>query len=375
VLGPLHGLPVGIKDIIDTLDMPTEDGTVLHSGRQPTQDAAVVSRLKQAGAVILGKTVTTELAVFAPGKTTNPHDPARTPGGSSSGSAAAVASGMVPLALGSQTNGSVIRPAAFCGAVGYKPSFGRISRYGVLRVSQSLDTLGVFARTVEDAALAADTLFGYDAFDTATRPLARPGLFDMSRSDPPLPPRIAFVRSPVWEQAEQDTRDALAELVEELGGLVSEVELSPRFEAAIEWHRIIMETELARSFAPEYERGRDRLTEILVGMIERGRGELAVDYVDALAQRDELRTALADVFDEYDVILTPSARGEAPVGLDSTGSPIFCTLWSYLGLPAISLPLLQGSHGMPMGVQLVGAAEDDARLLRSARWLIEHLAN
>jgi Asp-tRNA(Asn)/Glu-tRNA(Gln) amidotransferase A subunit family amidase len=374
-LGPLHALPVGIKDIIDTRDMPTEDGTVLHSGRKPTQDAAVVSLLKQAGAIILGKTVTTELAVYAPGKTTNPHDPGRTPGGSSSGSAAAVASGMVPLALGTQTNGSVIRPAAFCGTVGYKPTFGCISRFGVLRVAQSLDTVGVFTRSVEDAALAGDALFGYDAFDSATRPAAKPGLFDTTCSEPPLPPRFAFVKGPAWDQAQPDTRDALAELGEELGVLVNEVELSPRFDGAIEWHRVIMEAEMALSFAPEYERGRDRLSDILVEMMERGRRDLAVDYIDALAQREGLRTALVDVFDEYDAILTPAAPGEAPAGLGSTGSPIFCTLWTYLGLPAISLPLLQGSHGMPMGVQLVGAAEDDARLLRSARWLTEHLAN
>ena len=373
-LGPLHGLPVGIKDIVDTQDMPTEDGTVLHRGRQPIQDAAVVAALRQAGAIVMGKTVTTELAVYSPGGTTNPHDPMRTPGGSSSGSAAAVASGMVPLALGTQTNGSIIRPAAFCGVVGYKPTFGRISRFGVLCVSRSLDTAGVFGRCVEDVALVAENLFGYDHFDPATRPLARPRLLEVALSAPPLTPRLAFVRSPVWEQAEGDTRDAFAELLDELAEGLVEVELPPEFSKALEYHRVVMEVELARSFTTEYEQGRAQLSDQLVAMIERGRRELALDYYDALHQRERLGNRLQEVFNEYDAIVTPATPGEAPLGLDSTGSPAFCTLWSYLGLPAVALPLLQGSHGLPMGVQLVGAAGDDARLLRTARWLTEFIA-
>ena len=199
--GPLHGVPVGIKDIIDTRDMPTENGTPLHAGRRPTRDAAVVERLRAAGAVILGKTVTTELAVYHPGKTRNPHDPERTPGGSSSGSAAAVAAGMVPLAVGSQTNGSVIRPASYCGVFAFKPSHGLISRFGVLAQSRPLDHIGVFARTLEDLALIADALIGFDARDRDTRLEAAPRLLEAVRQDWPLTPDLALVKSPVWDQA------------------------------------------------------------------------------------------------------------------------------------------------------------------------------
>ena len=207
-LGPLHGLPVGVKDIFDTRDMPTENGTVLHAGRRPDKDATAVALLRAAGATILGKTVTTELAVYAPAKTRNPHDPARTPGGSSSGSAAAVAAGMVPLALGSQTNGSVIRPASFCGVYGYKPSHGLISRHRVLQQSRALDHVGVFARTLEDAALIAEQIMAFDERDPDTQPRARFNLSRMVAEEPPVKPRLAFVKTPVWDQAEDDTREA-----------------------------------------------------------------------------------------------------------------------------------------------------------------------
>src|SRR5918995_4371157 len=205
-LGPLHGIPVGVKDIVDTQDMPTENGTVLHAGRRPSRDASIVSAMRAAGAVILGKTVTTELAVYAPNKTRNPHNPEHTPGGSSSGSAAAVAAGMVPLAIGTQTNGSVIRPASFCGVYGYKPSHGLISRHGILAQSRPLDTVGVMAADLEDLALLAEPLMAYDPADPAMRPRARPGLARVLAEDPPVPPKLAFVRSPVWQHAEEDTR-------------------------------------------------------------------------------------------------------------------------------------------------------------------------
>ena len=217
-VGPLHGVPVGIKDIFDTEDMPTEDGTVLHRGRTPAFDATAVARLREAGAVIMGKTVTTELAVYAPGKTSNPHDPARTPGGSSSGSAAAVASNMVPLAVGTQTNGSVIRPASYCGVYGYKPSHGLISRYRVLQQSRALDHVGVFGRSVEDVALIAQQLMGYDERDRDMRPRARPDLVGIAAEEPPIPPHFAFVKTPVWDQADEDVKGGFSELVEFLGG-------------------------------------------------------------------------------------------------------------------------------------------------------------
>ncbi len=373
-LGPLHGIPVGVKDIFDTGDMPTEDGTVLHAGRQPQEDATAVALLREAGAVILGKTVTTELAVFAPGKTRNPHDLERTPGGSSSGSAAAVAAGMVPLAIGTQTNGSVIRPASYCGVYGYKPSYGRISRHRVLQQSRPLDQVGVFARTIEDAALIAQQIMVFDDRDPDTQLRARPALIETVAAEPPFNPRLAFVKTPVWDQAETDTKEAVSELVAHLGENAGEVDLSDLFNGAVEQHRTIMEADLARSFEQEYASGKDKLSSILREMIERGQKVLAVDYNRAVSRIPEFNRALDKVFDWHDAILTPATTGEAPVGLESTGSPIFCTIWTLCGMPAITLPILQGSHGLPVGVQLVGSKGDDARLLRTARWLVSNLA-
>jgi Asp-tRNA(Asn)/Glu-tRNA(Gln) amidotransferase A subunit family amidase len=370
-LGPLHGLPVGVKDIVDTADMPTENGTVLHAGRCPRQDATVVSLLRAAGAIILGKTVTTELAVYAPNKTRNPHNPEHTPGGSSSGSAAAVADGMVPLAIGTQTNGSVIRPASFCGVYGYKPSHGLIPRSGVLTQSPPLDTIGVMAADLEGLPLLAEPLMAFDAKDPHMRPRARPDLLAVLREPPPAPPKLAFVRQPVWDQAAADTRAGFAELVEAVGERVEAVELPAMFEQAIELHGAIMQADLAKSFAREYERGRDQLSARLCEMIEAGQRVLAVDYNRALERAATLNAALDELFTRYDAILTPAAPGEAPSGLDSTGSPVFCTTWTLCGVPAVTLPLLTGTSGMPIGVQLVGEKGDDARLLRTARWLIE----
>ena len=374
-VGPLHGIPVGVKDIFDTLDMPTEDGTVLHAGRYPAADATAVALLREAGAVIMGKTVTTELAVYTPGKTRNPHDPERTPGGSSSGSAAAVAAFMVPLAIGTQTNGSVIRPASYCGVCGYKPSHGLISRHGVLQQSRPLDQVGVFARNVEDAALIAEQLMAFDDRDPDLRPRARFKLTETASTEPPFPPRFAFVKSPVWNQADEDTKAAFAELAEHLGERVGETELPAFFNEAVAWHRTIMEADLARSFEKEYARGKDRLSSTLREMIERGQKVLAMDYNRAVDRIPILNSMLDEVFEWHDAILTPAGTGEPPVGLESTGSPIFCTLWTLCGMPAISLPILQGAHGMPMGVQLVGPKFDDAKLLRNARWLVNFVAH
>jgi Asp-tRNA(Asn)/Glu-tRNA(Gln) amidotransferase A subunit family amidase len=373
-LGPLHGVPVGIKDIFDTKDMPTEDGTILHSGRRPVEDATAVTRLREAGAVILGKTVTTELAVFSPGKTRNPHDLTRTPGGSSSGSAAAVAAGMVPLAIGTQTNGSMIRPASFCGVYGFKPTFGLISRHLVLQQSQHLDQIGVFGRSIEDVALIAESMISFDGNDPYTTLQARPSLVATQAEDPPVQPRLAFIKTPVWEQADNATREAFSELISQFEEDIKPFDLPGEFDQAHEQHRIIMEADLARSFAPEYRNGKDQLSKILVEMIERGQKVSAVDYNNAVAAADELHGSLDKLFEFHDAIVTPAAIGEAPTGLDSTGSPIFCTIWTFCGMPAITLPLLQGENGMPLGVQLVGPRGDDARLLRTARWLVNELA-
>ena len=373
--GALCGIPVGIKDIIDTADMPTENGTPLHRGRTPRVDAAVVARLRAAGAVILGKTVTTECAYFHPGKTRNPHNPAHTPGGSSSGSAAAVAAGMVPLALGSQTNGSVIRPASFCGVYGFKPTHGLIPRTGVLKLSRTLDHVGLFARTLEDIALLAEELVGWDEGDTDTRPRARIPFREIAAEEPPIEPRIAFVKTPVWDRATDETKQAFAEIVDALGERVGEVELVASAAEAWDWHRTIMDTEMAHNFEREWEQGRGQLSDPLRTLIERGRAVRAVDYQRALARIPQLRDTFEELFtQEYDAILTPAAPGPAPEGLGATGDPSFCSLWTLCGVPAISLPLLQASNGLPIGVQLIGRYNFDARLLRTAQWLVRHLA-
>jgi len=372
--GPLHGVPVGIKDIIDTADMPTEDGTVLHAGRTPARDATVVTWLRAAGAVIMGKTVTTECAYFSPGKTRNPHHAEHTPGGSSSGSAAAVAAGMVPLALGSQTNGSTIRPAAFCGVYGFKPTHGLIPRHGILRLSRTLDHVGVFARTLEDIALLAAELVGYDEQDLDTRPRARIPFGAVAAEEPPMPPRLAFVKTPVWDRTEEETREAFAELTAELGDAVEEVELPGSARAAWDWHRTIMDAEMAESLDLEWERGRDRLSAQLRELLARGREVRALDYQQALARIPLLNESFEELFLRFDAILTPAAPGTAPRGLDSTGDPAFCTLWTLCGMPAVNLPLMRGTNGLPLGVQLVGPRAGDARLLRTARWLAAQVA-
>ncbi len=372
--GRLHGVPVGIKDLFDTSDYPTEYGSPIYAGQTPRRDAACVARLRAAGAVIMGKTVTTEFAYFHPGKTRNPRDPKRTPGGSSSGSAAAVAAFMVPGAIGTQTNGSVIRPASFCGVVGFKPTHGLIPRTGAFLLSRVLDHVGCFARTVEDVALMAEVMTGYDAGDPDTRATATPPFAAVAAEAPPLPPRFAFVKTPVWNRAEPTTHAAFAELVDALGEDAAEVELPAIAQHIVEMHQIIMDVEMARNLHREYEKARDRLSGKLRELLERGRRHLAVDYRRAVDLIEPINTAVDSVFDEYDAILTPAAPGEAPLGLDSTGDPVFCTLWTYLGTPAVTLPLLAGPAGLPMGVQLVGRRGNDARLLRTARWLSAALA-
>lgn len=362
--GPLAGVPVGIKDIFATRDMPTENGSHLHAGRRPEHDAAVVERLRAAGAVIMGKTVTTEFATFTPGKTRNPHDPSRTPGGSSSGSAAAVAAGMVPLALGSQTNGSVIRPASYCGVYGFKPTFGLISRRGMTIQSQSCDQVGFFARSLEDLALLGDVLIGHDPADPATRPMARSTLAGGLARGRSTAPRLAFAPTPVWPEAEPATRAAFTDLAERLA--IPTLALPAAFDEAIEVHRQISWAELAHHLAPEYQAGPGGLSDRLRGMIEAGQAVSAPAYLAACATMRELRDAIARVFAEVDAIVTPATTGEAPLGLASTGSPIFCTIWTLLGTPTLSLPLLTGPAGMPLGVQLVGQCGSDAALLATA---------
>ncbi|HRA77362.1 MAG TPA: amidase [Burkholderiaceae bacterium] len=370
--GPLAGLPVGIKDIVDVRGLPTEDGTVLHAGRIAQADAALVARLRAAGGWPMGKTVTTELATYAPGKTRNPHRASHTPGGSSSGSAAAVAAGMVPLAIGTQTNGSVVRPASFCGVVGFKPSFGAIARTGVLTQSPPLDQVGVFARSVEDVALLAEAMWGFDERDPATRPEPAPPLADVASSEPPQPPRLGWTPTPWWDRVAPDAREAFGGLLERLGEHRCDVALPAGAGQAIAWHRTVMEADIAASFEAEYERGRAQLSDSLAGQIERGRRVTAVEYRKAVAQAGPLNAAFAPLFERVDAIVAPATLGTAPPAASGTGDPLMCTLWTFCGMPAISLPLLQGADGLPIGVQLVAARGDDARLLRTARWLVRH---
>ena len=372
--GPLHGLPVGLKDIIDTAGVPTENGTVLDAGRKPQDDAYVVRRLKQAGAVIMGKTVTTELALRTPGKTRNPHNPAHTPGGSSAVSAAAVAAGMVPLALGTQPVGSMIRPASYCGVVGFTPSFGAIPRSGVLSQAPSLDTLGVFAGSVGSAAMLADCLFGHDPGDPATALLPAPRLQELAAARPPVPPVFAFVRQPAWDSAAPEMQEGFGELNEALGDRCDEVELPGVFGEALGHTELVQLAELSKAYDHYARRGRDQLSAEMQKAIDTGNRIPAHDYLAALDWPRLLNDSLEAVFNRYDAILTPAAPGPAPLGLESTGSPAFNGIWTFCGLPAVTLPLLQSESGLPMGVQLVGRRGDDARLLRSAQWLVHFLS-
>ena len=374
-IGALHGVPVAIKDIFDTADMPTEYGSPIYAGRTPSRDATVVSLLRAAGAVIIGKTVTTEFAYFSPGKTRNPHSFEHTPGGSSSGSAAAVGADMVPLAIGSQTNGSTIRPAAYCAVVGFKPTHGLISRHRALTLSRTLDHVGLFANSVDDIALLAEQMVSYDENDPDTSPRARVPFGQVAAEEPPLPPMFAFIKTPMWERADQDTQEGFTEVIEHLGSQVEEVELFPSAADAWQWHQTIMGAEMAHNLEREWTSSHNLLSEQLRAQIERGREVRASDYLHALSQIVPLNASFLELFEQrYDAIITPSAPSAAPKGLASTGDPSFCTLWTLCGMPAISLPLLQSANDLPIGVQLVGPRHGDARLLRTARWLAAKMA-
>ena len=369
-IGPLHGVPVGIKDIIDTADYPTECGTAVLTGRRPQADATLVAKLRAAGAVIIGKTVTTEMAYFTPGATRNPHDSKRTPGGSSSGTAAAVAAGMVPIAIGSQTNGSIIRPAAFCGVFAMKPTHGVVSRAGVLSLSRSLDHMGPFARSIDDLALVLDVIAGYDPADPDTRPLAPCNFREIAAEDFGLAPRFAFVKTPVWDKADPEAREAIEELANDLGANCFSYDLPEWYASAWDAHRVVMASEMAFNLGKIADQGGDKVSKRFHELIADGRAITAPRYLDAVAEGRRLRASMEELFQqECTAILTLSAPGVAPEGTP-TGSPVFNSLWSLLGLPAINLPLLQGKSGMPIGVQLVGAPNDDARLLRTANWLV-----
>ena len=374
-LGPLHGVPVAIKDIFDTSDYPAESGSPLLKGNRPKRDAASVERLRAAGAVIIGKTVTTEFAYFYPGPTRNPHDPERTPGGSSSGSAAAVAAQMVPLATGSQTNGSVIRPASFCGVYGFKPTHGTISRARTLVLSHALDHVGVFARSLIDCALMLDVVAGYDADDPDSRRSAVPQFRAAVAAGPTDAPSLAFVRTPVWDKADADARVAFEQLVQKLGDAVTLVDLPPYFANAWSDHRVVMSVDMERNLGRLVASGDEtKSSRQLRDLLAEGKAHGEARYREARDNAVRYRAGLSEILKNYDAILTLSAPGIAPKGT-ATGNPVFNSLWTLAGLPAVTLPLLTGEAGLPIGVQLVGAFGGDAALLRTAKWLTTRLAH
>jgi Asp-tRNA(Asn)/Glu-tRNA(Gln) amidotransferase A subunit family amidase len=370
-VGPLHGIPVGIKDIFDTGDYPTEYGSPIFAGNRPNADSTVVRKLREAGAVILGKTVSTEFAYYHPGKTRNPRDLSRTPGGSSSGSAAAVAAGMVPLAIGSQTNGSMVRPAAFCGVFGIKPSHGLISRAGALTLSRALDHVGAYARSIEDIALILDVLVGQDPADPDTKAYAAPRFSAAVAEPSPLQPSFAFVRTPMWDRADAETRTALEEFAKEVGA--RDVELPPDYTGAWDALRAIMAVDMAHNLGPHLDTGGEASQQFR-DLVAEGRSVSAAQYLAAVRDARRYAEGMMGIFEQVaDAIITLSARGPAPQGLGATGDPVFCSLWTLVGFPALNVPLLESSEGLPVGVQLVGAPGRDERLLRTARTLIASL--
>ena len=356
--GPLAGVPFGAKDIIDTADLPTEWGTPIHRGRRPDRDAACVALMRRAGAVLLGKTVTTEFANLHPGKTRNPFDPARTPGGSSSGSAAAVGDRMVPLALGTQTTASTIRPAAFCGTVGYRPTWGDLRLSGVMEASGSLDTLGLIARSVDDIALTRDVLLGVEP-----QPLPEPA----------GAPRIGFCRTPIWHDVEPATQRLLEDAAARLaraGAKVSDATLPPGFERLYDAHRWVSSFEFVRNFTWEIAHHWDAISDTLRnGRLKDGLGCSFEQYREAREFLAACRRTFDGWFADYDLLLTTPVAGEAPVGLHSTGNAQLCAIWTALHVPAITLPAFTGPHGLPVGAQLIGPRDGDRALLARARWV------
>lgn len=363
ISGPLHGIPVGLKDIIDTSDMPTRYGSPIYAGHTPRHNAACVERLRLAGAVILGKTVTTEFAAYCPGKTANPHNPAHTPGGSSSGSAAAVADFQVPLALGTQTGGSIIRPASFNGVIGYKPTYGALDYSGVHALSPSLDTLGVFVRCYADLYPLRKTL--------ATEEPA-------SLTEPAThPPRVGFVRTAFWEIVDIAMQSALENTATNLlkaGAAVRDVELPKTFADLVEAHKLVMAAEASRALSREWLEHPDQLSPDLVTLLHQGKAVGEVAEEAAIELVEECRRHLQQVFSVYDVLLTPAAIGEAPVGLNSTGDPLFNRIWTSLHLPCTTYPIGRGTHGLPLGAQVIGPIGGDDALIANAWWMERHSA-
>jgi len=374
---PLFGIPVGVKDIIATRGIPTRYGSRIFATHVPTQSAWVVRRLESLGGLVMGKTVTTEFAYRQPGKTRNPWNVAHTPGGSSSGSAAAVAAGFVPVAIGTQTLGSVIRPAAFCGVVGYKPSFGAISRTGIHPFSPTLDTVGVFARSVADAAWFGACLMGPDPRDEGTLFRGPERLLRVPLEPLATPPRIAVVRTPKWALASEPQKahfDACVAKLAGAGAAVREVNLPKAFDAAWDNVMVLLSRDAVRTFLMIESRHRIRLSPPLIELLDQGHRVTPEQYARARARRDEYCRWFDNAFDRFDAIATIPASGEAPEGLGSTGDASFCSLWTQTGLPAVTIPSGFGPRGLPLGLQVVGRYRGDEHALKVASWVESVLA-
>jgi len=373
--GPLHGIPVAVKDIVGTLDMPTECGTVIRKGKSYSQNAEIVDLLLAAGAIVMGKTATAELAYLHPPKTTNPHDHSRTPGGSSSGSAAVVASFMAPLSIGSQTGGSIIRPASYCGVVGYKPTYGLISRNGVLKTSEKLDHIGVFGRSVEDVALLSKVLIKKDNFDSATIHYSTKNMLTETKKGPLFEPKFIFYKTDYWKNIEKKSREAFEYFIKSFKKNIEVFDTPSYFKDIHKYHQIMYETDLANNFGLYYKKYKKKLSKPMQDAIVKGNKHSAKEYAEALDFMKRSYESYEEVFEDYHGVLSPSSPGVAPKSLKSTGSAEFNKVWSYLGTPCISLPLLQGEANMPLGVQLTGAKYDDHRFLGIANWLEKECNN
>jgi Asp-tRNA(Asn)/Glu-tRNA(Gln) amidotransferase A subunit family amidase len=372
-LGPLHGLPVGIKDIIDTADMPTENGSALFEGRRPNADATSVAALRAAGAIIMGKTVTTELANTNPSKTRNPHNLAHTPGGSSAGSGAGVADFHMPLAVGTQTGGSVIRPASFNGVYGLKPTLGLIPRGGTLLQSHTLDTLGVYGRSLEDLALITDSLSIPEPQDPQTYRGGRGSLLEALEEPGPSQPRFAFIETPAWDRADDGAKAAIADVAARLGDACAKETPPSPFDRILELHGAVFAAENAHYYGGYLRERPDLLSDKIRTRLQASYDIPARDYVEALNEREVINEAIEALLTRYDAILCLPATGPAPRGFETTGDAAFNSPWTYLGVPCVSLPRLT-VDGMPLGVQLVGGRGAEGRLLRTARWLDGFLA-
>ena len=371
-LGPLHGIPVGIKDVIDAKGMPGENGSPIFANRVPEEDSKAVTQLKNAGAIIMGKTVTTEMANLAPSKTRNPHDLKRSPGGSSSGSAASVADFHVPLAVGTQTGGSVIRPASFNGVHGLKPTVGTISRNGMLLQSHTLDTIGVYARNLVDLAIINNCLIDENADATLEEILEKGSKVFKNWAKTSEMPKFAFLETPAWPEADIGAKNAIETAITSLSSACQRERLPDPFNKIIDYHAAVFAAENSHYYGPFLDNHSELLSEKLRDRLIVSKTTLASEYIAALNARDKIYHSLEALLDDYDAVLCLAATGAAPIGFETTGSAIFNGLWTYLGVPCLSLPLLT-TENMPLGLQLVGKRGNERKLFKTANWIENHL--